>query len=915
VRELPSGTVTFLFSDMEGSTRLVQELGEGPYERVLQAYIAVQRRAIEGNGGHVVKTEGDGVFASFGRPTDALAAAVQAQREVTTTSWPEGVTLRVRMGIHTGEAISVDDDYVGLAVHVAARIAAAAHGGQVLVSRATVELAPGADVSDLGSHRLKDILDTVQLYQLQHADLRADFPPPRTLTVLPHNLPLLPTTFVGREKLEHEVATLLGSCPLVTLLGPGGVGKTRLALHVASSVLPRFRDGAWFSELGNVREPAAVADVVASALSVQGAASKGPVEGLVEALRSKHLLLVLDNCEHVVGAVAELAARILASCPDVTVLATSREALAVSGERSVTVPPLDVPEENAPPQLLEGSAAVSLFADRARAVRPGFELSEANAAAIVEICRRLDGVPLAIELAAARVRSLSPADIAKRLREPLRLLAEGGGRGRVERHQTLRAAIEWSYGLLTHEERALFERLSVFAGSFTLEAAEAICEGDDAVDPLDVVSLLGSLVDKSMVVVTDDEETFRYSLLTTLRAFAAERLAAGDPEPVRKRFASYYAELAERIASGLWGPDEARWAREIAAEIDNLREAHGWATTTGHASLALRITTALAWHMQLSLRLEIIRWAERTIGMPEAQGEPLLARAYAVAAAGASTRGELDLSRRYFERGYEIVREDDIVTRILLRWAATEYDFYRGELVPPRELDDDIEMAGRSSETTHLKLALMQGKALMLTYAHRFDEAKVLLDALEEQVRHSGNPSSRAWVHYTRGEWLLDRDPDAAIRHLESAVELATPVGNKLLAGVARVSITSLRARHGDPEEALRPFGEIVRDFMRAGNWQHLWTTLRNLVELFARLGELEAATTLLSASEAPDNAPPVYGDHATRLDALARRARDELGDERYAAARSRGQAMSPGDAVAFALASIDGAVARSAER
>jgi predicted ATPase/class 3 adenylate cyclase len=495
---LPTGTVTFLFTDIEGSTRLLQRLGER-YAEVLATHHGLLRTAIQEGQGQVVDTQGDAVFAVFPRARDALLAAIATQRAVQAHPWPDGTVPKVRIGLHTGEPVTGETGYVGMDVHRAARIAAAGHGGQILVSDVTHnvvarDLPEGVSRRDLGEHRLRDLAHPLRIFQVLATDLPTDFSPLQSLDAHPHNLPIQLTSFIGRVREIAEVKRLLGTARLVTLTGSGGAGKTRLALQVAADVVEDYPDGVWLAEFAPIADPALVPKTVASTLNVSEQPGRDMTDTLVEALRPKSLLLMLDNCEHILAACRDLAAALLRTCPHVRILATSREGLGLPGEMVWRVPSLSVPEDirHLPrPEELLLYDAVRLFVDRAVTTTPGFTVTSENAPAVAHVCRRLDGIPLAIELAAARVKVLAVEQIAVRLDNRFRLLTRGS-RTVLPRHQTLQAAIDWSYELLSDRERAVLCRLSVFAGGWTLEAAEAVCTGG-GIEASDVLDLLTQL--------------------------------------------------------------------------------------------------------------------------------------------------------------------------------------------------------------------------------------------------------------------------------------------------------------------------------------------------------------------------------------------------------------------------------------
>jgi predicted ATPase/class 3 adenylate cyclase len=526
---LPSGTVTFLFTDIEGSTRLWERHPEA-MRTALARHDALLRQAIESRGGHVFKTVGDAFCAVFSSAPDAARASLDAQRALHAADWDAVGAVRVRMALHTGEADERGGDYFGPALNRVARLLAIGHGGQVLVSSAAEAAIHGAlsaeaSLRDWGSHRLKDLQEPEHVYQLCAPDLPAEeFPPLRSLQAFANNLPVQATSFIGRERDIAEIQRLLSSARLLTLNGAGGVGKTRLALQAAADLLETYGDGVWLVELAPLADPDLVPQTVAFALGVREEPGRPFTQTLADYLRNKKLLLLLDNCEHLVDACARLADTLLRSCPDLQILATSREALGVPGERTYRLPSLGLPDPaRLPPMdVLAQFESVRLFRERAQLHQPAFAVTAANAPALAQVCHRLDGIPLAIELAAARVRSLPVEQIAARLDDRFRLLT-GGSRTALPRQQTLRALMDWSYGLLTDGEKTLLRRVSVFSGGWTLEAAETVCAGD-GVDDWEILDLLTRLVDKSLIVYEERDGEARYRLLETVRQYAQERL-------------------------------------------------------------------------------------------------------------------------------------------------------------------------------------------------------------------------------------------------------------------------------------------------------------------------------------------------------------------------------------------------------
>jgi predicted ATPase/class 3 adenylate cyclase len=632
---LPTGSVTFLFTDIEGSTALLQHLGDQRYAEVLAEHRHILRAAFQAGGGREVDTQGDSFLIAFGTARDAVAAAAAAQRAISGHPWPEGAAIRVRMGLHTGEPIVAGDGYVGLDVHRAARIMSAGYGGQILLSRSTHhviehDLPEGLAVRDLGEHRLKDLTRPEHIFQMVIADLPAEFPPPKTLDVISNNLPIQLTTFIGREREIEDVKRLLAKTRLLTLMGSGGAGKTRLSIQVAAELIEEFQKGVWLVELAPLSDPALVVQAVASTFQVREAAGRSLLDLLVDYLQPKSLLLVLDNCEHLVAACAQLAAALLRACPNVKILATSREALAVAGETTYQVPPLSRPDPRRAQSLeqLTRFESVQLFVERGVHSQARFALTEGNAKAVAHICHRLDGIPLAIELAAARVKVLTPDQIAARLDDRFRLLT-GGSRTGLPHHQTLRAAMDWSYDLLSEEERILLRRLAVFAGGFNFEAAEAIC-ADGAVEASAVLDLLTNLVDKSLVVAEGLNGDIRYRLLETVRQYGLERLqGSGEIAAVRGRHLAWYLSFAERAEPELHGPDQKGWLSQLEMEHDNLRAALEWAGVGQEgAETGLRLAGAL--HRFWAMRGYLSEGREWLEGAVKSSAGPPAARAKAI---------------------------------------------------------------------------------------------------------------------------------------------------------------------------------------------------------------------------------------------------------------------------------------------
>jgi predicted ATPase/class 3 adenylate cyclase len=617
MRVLPTGTVTFLFTDIEGSTQLWDADPAG-MRVALARHDEIVRKAIDGADGHVFSTGGDGVGAVFARAGNAVTAAIAAQRGLRSAPWPDGLTLRVRMGIHTGEVQERDGDYFGPPVNRAARLMGAANGGQVVVSALTVGLLdPSIDVSliDLGTVQLKGLAEPMAVFGIEAPGAEWLDVPLVSLRRIAGNLPRLQTELVGDLADLHRHVSTPSHARLVTLTGSGGVGKTRAAIEIGWLVVDEFTDGVWLVELAPIADPQMVVSAMASTLGVLAQPGMSMVESIVDWCDGRRVLIIID--EHVLSPVLELVSAIVVRCPTATMVATSREPLGVAGERVVRIESL-APEHG-----------VELFCARASAADSSFARSETDNVLITAICERLDGIPLAIELAAARTRSLSTAELLARLDDRFRLL-RGGGRGGLERHQTLRAAVSWSYQLLAEQHRLLFDRLSVFAGGFDLAAAESVCS-DDALDEIDVVDLLGELVDKSMVIADRRGEVTRYRLLETLRQYGEERLEdRGETAASRDRHRDHFGALASGLDARWNSPAQADTDAIIDTEWDNLRAAHGWAITVNARTQATQIVVGTFAYATCCLRHEHSEWVDRTRTLGENEDLPdagLLARA------------------------------------------------------------------------------------------------------------------------------------------------------------------------------------------------------------------------------------------------------------------------------------------------
>ncbi len=682
----PTGTVTFLFTDIEGSTK-IWESSPVAMRSALACHDKIARDAIEANGGYVFKTIGDAFCAAFSTAAEAVQAAADTQLVLFFEPWEVDPPVRVRMAVHTGVAEARDSDYYGQPVNRVARLLSAGHGGQILVSAATQELIRDAlpadcTLHDLGEASLKDLSRPERVYQLQVSELPSEFPPLRTLNSpeLPNNLPLQATSFIGREREMGEVKALLASARLVTLTGTGGTGKTRLALQAAADLLEGDGEGVWLVELASVTDAALVPQVIAQALGIREESGTPIARSLTQWLKPKRLLLVLDNCEHLVEEIAALVADLLRSSPGLHVLATSRERLNLAGERVYRVPTMGVPRRSGrsgqigafkpTAEMLWQYESVRLFVERVQAVQPTFSLRDGDAPALASICEKLDGIPLALELAAARVRSMSVTESNARLDNCFRLL-KGGSRSSLPRQQTLQALVDWSYELLTPKEQAMMQRCSIFAGGWTLAEAEQVCCDGTIIEVWEALDLLSSLVDKSLVNTDEAQETSttRYRLLETLRQYSTERRAesTASGDEITWRHLRYFTGLAEQANKGLDGSESVRWIKQLSADLDNIRAAMSFALEQPNAEPALRLAAEMYdFAIQRGFQSECRHWIDTALPNASDEGETGYTKCRALIAAGniAVSLCDWHQAAGYYQKALGIAQAQNI-TRLI----------------------------------------------------------------------------------------------------------------------------------------------------------------------------------------------------------------------------------------------------------
>ncbi len=951
--ELPSGTVTFLFTDIEGSTRLLQRLGDR-YAEVLVEHHKLLRAAFQKVGGQEIDTQGDAFFVVFRRASDAVAATVAAQRAIAAHPWPEGTPVRVRMGLHTGEPILTTAGYIGLDVHRAARICSAGHGGQVLLSQTTrtllgEDLPKGVSLRDLGKHRLKDLTTPEQIFQLVVSELPAEFPPLKTLNILPNNLPIQLTTFIGREREMVGIKQLLSTTHLLTLTGSGGCGKTRLALQVAADLLEEYPDGVWLVELAAISDPALVPQTVASALGICEQPGLPLLTLLTDHLQPKQLLLVLDNCEHLIEVSAHLVESLLHACPNLRILVTSRELLSVAGEVAWRVPPLSLPDPRAIPatESLTQYEAIRLFLERAAAALPTFTLTNQNARAVVQICQRLDGVPLAVELAAARVKVLSVEQIAMRLDDRFRLLT-GGSRTALRRQQTLQATIDWSYKLLAEKERALLRRLSVFAGGCTLGAAEAVC-ADGEVNDSEILDLLSQLVDKSLVLKEEQGREARYRLLETIRQYGQERLIeAGEAVALRERHLDFFLKIAEQAQPQLEGPEAGVWLQQLEAERDNLRTALEWSKKGEGASHAgLRLAGALwrFWEVH-GYFSEGRKWLEDMLAESGSVSAPWRAQAFYGAGSLALNQGDFERARALLSESLALYRglgNKQGIASALNSLGKAAWDqgnhaearsLYEESLAIRRELGDKVGIAtllrnlgsvarnqGDSASARTLfeeSLAIFREVGSQRGIAFALGNlgiitaeqgnpgaARTLFEECLAIFRELGDKRGTAFALNNLGNVAWKQGNSAAARSLfEESLEIKRELGDKWGIANSLINLGNAAKSQGDLVSARSLYEESLAVWHQLGHKQGIADSLVALAGVAVAQEHLRRAAKLFGAAEALRHIfdLPLSPSERAEYDRTLAAARAGLGEEAFATAWDEGQAMTLEQIIAYAL-------------
>ena len=966
---LPAGTVTFIFTDIEGSTELLKQLGD-QYATVLADMRRILREIFSRWNGQEVDTQGDSFFVSFPRASEAVAAAVEILHALAQHTWPEGVEVRLRIGLHTGEPLVAEEGYVGMDVHRAARIGNVAHGGQVLLSETTAalvmdELPQGVSLLDLGKHRLKDLRRAERIRQLVIEGLPAEFPLLKSLEALAsdtsgeqpsNNLPLELTPFIGRDDELVKIGELLQdpTVRLLTLVGVGGIGKTRLALHAAAKLVDSYPDGVWLVELARLRDPGLVPQRAAAVLGVSAheAEDGRDVKDVLAAyLSDKKLMMILDNCEHLIEACAELAVNLLRECPELRLMATSRENLGIPGEKSFAVSSMGIPPESAPAQDLESFEAVRLFIDRAVAALPDFLIASNNSNSIINICRQLDGIPLAIELAAARVKILAPEQIADRLQDRFQLLT-GGSRTALPRHQTLQATMEWSYSLLTQPESSLLMQLSVFSGGWTLEQAEGLVQ-DDLGRRSDTLDLLSNLVDKSLVSVKRKHGLARYAMLETVRQFAADKLSeSGDADDFSQRHANLFINLAEEADPRLRGSDQLEWLERLGDEHENLRAVLRWSIDANHADEAARLVGAMGWFWFMrGFWQEASDWLTKLLNMVDVPKPRLRAKALIRAGAVETIRGNITRSAELGEEALEICT--DIGDEQGVAWCMNLLG--QTTMIHREDLDKAFELLKESIEifrklgdewgvawsTRYLgQMFELQGDVnravqLQRDALHKFDDlgddwnAAHSLYLLGGTFRDNGDfEEAKPYFQESISKSKLVADNVMAAHalqglgvvalksghyqdadeYLQSALDVLQRIGDEHCASRVLANMSQIAQHDGEYAQATKLQQQSLQGFNNIERKDQIAYGFARLAALAKMSGFNVRAARLLGAAEAYRNINQIIllQGHLEELEGLEGEFQKLRGDEIFEGSYAQGYAMSIEEALTYALGEID---------
>jgi predicted ATPase/class 3 adenylate cyclase len=919
----PTGTVTFLFTDIEGSTRMWERSPQA-MQAALARHDEILRGATEQHGGYIFKTVGDAFCCAFPTAPDALEAALDGQWLLLKERWGESIPLRVRMALHMGAAEERDGDYFGPPVNRVARLLSAGHGGQVLLSLPTQELVRdqlpvGTSLMDLGERHLKDLFRPERVFQLLATGLPSEFPPLRTLEAYRNNLPLQPTPLIGREKEVAEVCDLLGAeaTRLLTLTGPGGIGKTRLALQAAADLLDEFPDGTYFVQLATLTEAELFISAVAETLGVREIGEQPLDESLKDYLHERRLLLLLDNFEQVLGA-APTVTELLTAAPGLKVLATSRAPLGLYGEHELPVPPLTLPDLKLQPPLerLTQYEAVGLFVERARAVKPDFKVTNESAPAVAEICVRLDGLPLAIELAAARIKMLPPKAMLQRLSSRLKLLT-GGARDLPERQRTLRATIEWSFALLNEGEQVLFGRLAVFSGGRTLEAIEAICDAEGDL-PMEVFDGVSSLLDKSLLRQEEGPNGEpRFVMLETVHEFAREKLKeSAEAEEINRAHAQYFLTLAEEANPELKGANQLEWLERLEAEHDNMRAALTWALKRKEVEVALRLGGALWWFWSMrGYHSEGRRWLEEALAMDGRVSPEVRAMALAGVGELAFDQGDLDRAKEACQEGLELLEHEEgreareaklnlLVWLGFVAWVREEYERAK------QLFEEGLALSRERSDTWWLATFLLY-VAIVPHYLGDYERATELTEESMDLFRDQGDKHSLAYCLNNLAMMVYSQgDLGRAAQLTEEAVALFRELGARGDVALGLYNLGWIALLQDDLGRAADIYKESLTLAWDTGMNHIVQGDLEGFACLAAVRGETERAARLWGAVQALHETKGIPRDTDFLAEAGARisAVRSGMGEEAWEEAWRKGRAMTLDEAVSYALEEEAGA-------
>jgi predicted ATPase/class 3 adenylate cyclase len=899
MNSFPSGTVTFLFTDIEGSTELAQKYPDA-MPALLARHNAILNQAIESHNGFVFRVIGDSFSAAFHTAGDALHAALDAQRFLHNEQWSPA-PLKVRMGINTGaarwEIDSKEDPYSGYAtLALTQRIMSVGHGGQILLSQSTYDLTrerlpEKVQLVDMGERRLKNILRSERIFQLSVPDLPIDFPPLNTLESFSHNLPVQLTSFIGRERELAEAQEKLDSAKLLTLIGPGGTGKTRLSLQIAAEQIVNFKDGVWLVELAPISDPVLVVSAMASVFELREVRNIPFISILLDYLRSRHLLLILDNCEHLVEASAQIANQLLQACPNLKIIASSREALGIDGETVYRVP------------SLPDNEATRLFVERATKTDSRFKLTAHNASAIAQICSRLDGIPLAIELAAARVKLFTPEQIAERLDDRFKLLT-GGIRTALPRQQTLRALIDWSYQTLNETEQRALRQLAVFSGGWSFDGAEAVISQDEAME-----GLLG-LVNKSLVNVEEQEGESRYRFLETIRQYATEKLVeSGEAVAARDRHLDYVLNLAGQMQQGMLSPENIEALNQLELEHDNLRTALEWASSN-HLDKALRLAYAVGgfWAVR-DHNSEAVAWCKTILDKTESMSnaDRDRARVYGVLGWISVTTGEHKAGRDAAEKAIALAeKSNDFVTIARAYSIVALTSIFLGDYPTAQQAS----MAGESIARQHglkSELAFALSTRAQMAYFSRQDvqQAKAYIVEAAKLAREAGFGWAASFIAIGLGHTAaILGDLEAARAAFMESAKLAKQMGNKRIVFSSQSEFAHILRQRGELDEPLATYRDLLPHWKDLGHRSAVAHELECIAYILMRKEEPERAVTLLGAAEALREAidsvmtEAEQMEYAKEISAL----RAGMDEAEFQWSWSKGRTLTIDDAIEYAL-------------